>query len=234
MATTPLQSATKKLAGSSAAVDALVASVKKLLEDADSERFRKISLTSPHFKAVATAPGGMEFMRATGWTQHYGHLLLNRYDRQTLESALGALKVSQGSAEYREDKARCRLARAEAHALAERAREAASLRAEFASKVPEEPPDGAAGSARVCIHLSDGAAASAERRVWRRFEAWNTVQDLANFVRSLPNAPKQLSALENLTARPALRLDLEAHRGHTLQSCDLWPCAHVRVIESMA
>ena len=65
--------------------------------------------------------------------------------------------------------------------------------------------------------------------MWRRFESCNTLEDLLNFVRSLPRAPKRDLVLDNITTRPPRRLDTAAQLGLTLQRLDMWPSGHVAV-----
>ena len=89
-------------------------------------------------------------------------------------------------------------------------------------RVPEEPPEGAAGSTKICVHVG-------QEQVWRRFESCNTLEDLLNFVRSLPRAPKRDLVLDNITTRPPRRLDTAAQLGLTLQRLDMWPSGHVAV-----
>jgi len=100
--------------------------------------------------------------------------------------------------------------------------EDAKRRAQYLARVPEEPAEGLAGNALICFHVG-------EAQVWRRFESCNTLEDLVNFARSLPNTPQRDISLSNITMAPAIPFDLDSQLGLTLQRIDLWPTGHVRV-----
>ena len=57
--------------------------------------------------------------------------------------------------------------------------EAAKRRAAYARRVPDEPPEGAAGNALLCVHLGE---ANGGAQTWRRFQACDTLEDLLNYV----------------------------------------------------
>ena len=95
-------------------------------------------------------------------------------------------------------------------------------RAGYLCRVPEEPPDGAAGNAKICFHV--GAT-----QTWRRFESCSTLEDLLNFSRSLPGTPLGAVRLVNVTMSPHVDLDLRSQLGLTLQRLDLWPAGHIRI-----
>ena len=77
----------------------------------------------------------------------------------------------------------------------------------------------------MCVHV--GSAAT-----WRRFNSADTLEDVLNFVRSLPGTPavRELGELRvcDVTTRPAKRFDVTTQLGLTLQTLDLWPTGHVR------
>lgn len=66
-------------------------------------------------------------------------------------------------------------------------------------------------------------------QTWRRFESCNTLEDLANYARSLPGTPTTDIRLVNVTMSPEQPLDLATQGGLTLQRLDLWPTGHIRV-----
>jgi len=98
-------------------------------------------------------------------------------------------------------------------------------RAAFARRVPPEPAEGSAGSTKLCVHLGGTS-------VWRRFDHDCTLEDVLNFVRSLPGAPvvhdhTQLRVAD-VTTRPAKLFEVGEQLGLTLKSLGLWPSGQVR------
>jgi len=219
-----IHSAAQRLAAASdsSSLDLLLTSFERVLANPHSERYRKVNLSNPTFRKVSSTPGAMELMHATGFEPHYGHLLLNNYDARLLTSAVEALKAARSNPAYTLDAARVQASQARTRQTREAERLESMRREEFARKVPAEPAEGGTGVAKVCIHLSDGS------HVWRRFESWDTLKDLLNFVQSLPNTPGS-PHLENITCRPGAKLDPSTQLGHTIHSLDLWPCGHIRV-----
>jgi hypothetical protein len=107
--------------------------------------------------------------------------------------------------------------------------EDAARRAVYLRRVPPEPLEGAAGNALLCVHTPAGSL------VWRRFESSSTLEDLANFARSLPGVPLGSSLrLSNVTLAPHQPLNLETQIGLTLETLDMWPTAHVQVSDADA
>lgn len=219
-----IESAVTRLAPSSTAVDILATSYTKVLANPQCERFRKVDLSNPIMRSVSQRPGAMELLHATGWEHHYGHLLLNVYNRTLLEKALSALQNVQNShPAYFRDCALVKFEASRSRETAEREQAEDDRRRVHAQKVPVEPPEGSAGTAQVCIHL-DG-----NKHVWRRFDSTvDTLQDLLNFVKSLKGAPLS-PRLENITQIPSLPFDLHSQLGLSLHQLDLWPAGHVRV-----
>merc|ERR1712187_945011 len=89
--------AASRLAPASSAVDILSASLAKDLNNPHTEKYRKVNVANPTFKRVADQPGAMELMHATGWENHYGHLLLQTFDRSLLDTAVACLRRIQRS-----------------------------------------------------------------------------------------------------------------------------------------
>jgi len=219
-----INSAARRLSSSSTSVDVLLTSLEKVVASPHVEKYRKVSLANPVMRELA--PGAMELLHATGWESHFGYLLLNRFDKALLETGISALRAVRSQPAYIRDKERTHCEAAAAHSTAKEEASAARLRSEFARRVPEEPAEGSAGVAKICIHLADGST------VWRRFETWDTLNDLLNFVRSLPGtSPNTL--LENITMKPAQVLS-EKHLKQTIQGLDLWPAGHVRIVSCAA
>jgi len=219
-----INSAARRLSSSSTSVDVLLTSLEKVVASPHVEKYRKVSLANPVMRELA--PGAMELLHATGWESHFGYLLLNCFDKALLETGVSALRAVRSQPAYIRDKERTQREAAAAHSTAKEEASAARLRSEFARRVPEEPAEDSAGVAKVCIHMADGST------VWRRFETWDTLNDLLNFVRSLPGtSPNTL--LENITMKPAQVLS-EKHLKQTIQGLDLWPAGHVRVVSCAA
>mmetsp|Transcript_30199 Transcript_30199/g.60618 ORF Transcript_30199/g.60618 Transcript_30199/m.60618 type:complete len:159 (-) Transcript_30199:364-840(-) len=97
-------------------------------------------------------------------------------------------------------------------------------RAGFAARVPPEPAEGAAGSTKLCVHL--GSASH-----WRRFDSDCTLEDVFNYIRSLPETPARPPdewRLADVTLRPAKPLDASTQLGLTLKALGLWPSGQLR------
>lgn len=148
--------------------------------------------------------------------------MLQRHDPERLRAGLAALQRAKATEEIKEAGQRLQEERARAVASkAQREREDAA-RSTYRAKVPEEPPEGEAGTSLLCFHI-------AGKYVWRRFESCNTVEDALNFVRSLPAVdPNATLLLKNVTQAPAVPLTSDVS-GYTLQRLDMWPSAQVAV-----
>ena len=218
-----VQRAAARLAGHAAAVDILVTSLTRVLQNPADEKYRTVNIQNKHFQStVAAAPGGMEFMYAVGFEPMHGHLVLQSRDPALVWIGKSALEQLRGTSSYGASKEAQQLQQALALSKVEYETHDEVARAAFLLRVPEEPPEGAAGSTKICIHVG-------QEQVWRRFESCNTLEDLLNFVRSLPRAPKRDLVLDNITTRPPRRLDTAAQLGLTLQRLDMWPSGHVAV-----
>ena len=218
-----VQRAAARLAGHAAAVDILVTSLTRVLQNPADEKYRTVNIQNKHFQStVAAAPGGMEFMYAVGFEPMHGHLVLQSRDPALVWIGKSALEQLRGTSSYGASKEALQLQQALALSKVEYETHDEVARAAFLLRVPEEPPEGAAGSTKICVHVG-------QEQVWRRFESCNTLEDLLNFVRSLPKAPKRDLVLDNITTRPPRRLDTAAQLGLTLQRLDMWPSGHVAV-----
>ena len=108
-------------------------------------------------------------------------------------------------------------------------REDAARRAVYLRRVPPEPLEGAANKTLLCVHTPAGS------RVWRRFESSDTLEDLANFARSLSGVPLGSSLrLSNVTMYPHRPLNLDTQIGLSLYTLEMWPSAHVQVSDADA
>jgi len=129
------------------------------------------------------------------------------------------------SAAYLDSKEEIAISRALEQSVAAYDEEDAKRREAYAQRVPPEPAEGGAGVCKLCVHV--GAASS-----WRRFDADATLEDVLNYVRSLPGCPAVRDAaqlrLVDCTTRPAKPLDPSTQLGLTLKSMGLWPSGQVR------
>ena len=219
-----IQACAARLSGHALAVDTLITSLGRALEHPHDEKYRRVDPSNRAFqKNVASAPGGVDFLYAVGFEPMHGHLVLHTRNAALLWIGKAALEAVRGGAAYAASKERAELQRALALSTDEYERQAAARRAAFLARVPDEPPAGSAGNSLLAFHVG-------EATTWRRFESCHTLEDLANFARSLPGAPVGARiALSNVTLSPAIRLDLDSQLGLTLQRLDLWPTGHIRV-----
>ncbi|EOD09503.1 hypothetical protein EMIHUDRAFT_432887 [Emiliania huxleyi CCMP1516] len=219
-----VQACASRLAGSARCVDALIASLERAIANPEDERCRKVSLTNKAFRErVGSVPGGVDFLYAVGFEPMHGHLVLQRRDTALLWVGKAALQAAQESLAYRGSKEALQLREALQLSSSEYAAEEAARRQAWLQKVPDEPPEGQAGSALICVHVG-------EAQHWRRFDSSEVLEDVVNFARSLPGVPLgRPIGLSNVTLRPAVRLDLATECGLTLQRLDLWPTGHLRV-----
>ena len=215
-----------RLAGKAGAVDVLVASLGRVLEHPEVEKYRKVNPSNPAFaRTVGAAAGGVEFLMAVGYEPLHGHLVLQRRDPALLWLGKSALEAVRNTEEYLGAKESIEIERALGMSAVAYDEEDARRRQAFAARLPEEPSEGSAGSAKVCVHLGSSST-------WRRFNSADTLEDVLNFVRSLPGAPAVHEVGElrvaDVTTRPAKKFDTSTQLGLTLQTLDLWPTGHVR------
>lgn len=210
------------IAGHAEAVDILITSLARALEHPNDEKYRKVNPSNPTFaRTVGATPGGIELLWAVGYENVHGHLVLQKRDAALLWLGKSALEAVRSSSSYQASKEAAHLDQALNLSGQEYEQEDARRRAEWLKRVPEEPAEGAAGNALICVHVGD-------KQVWRRFESCNTLEDLACFVRSLPGVPVRGLTLTNVTMSPPAPLSLDSQQGLTLQRLDLWPTGHVR------
>jgi hypothetical protein len=208
----------------------LIGSLGRVLDNPESEKFRRVNPQNPAFaRTVGATPGGVEFLMAVGYEALHGQLVLQSRDPALLWIGKAALEAVRASAAYLGAKEAIQVEQALGLSKQEYATEDAARRATYAKRVPAEPPEGAAGNALLCFHLVDGST-----QVWRRFEAENTLEDVVNYSRSLPGTPMEGAAsrplrLSNVTMAPYKPLDVDTQLGLTLQSLDLWPTGHVKI-----
>jgi len=198
----------------------------RVLQHPNDERYRRVNPTNPAFaRTVGATPGGVEFLMAVGYEPMHGQLVLNARDPALLWLGKAALESVRDSAAYQDSKESIEIEKALQQSAVAYDEEDAKRRAAFARRVPPEPAEGAAGSTKLCVHV--GA-----RSTWRRFEHDCTLEDVLNFVRSLPGAPavregRELRLLD-VTTRPAKPLDVDSQLGLTLKYLGLWPSGQVR------
>lgn len=221
-----VQLAAKRLSGRAEAVDILIASIGRVLQNPNDEKFRRVNPANPAFaKTVGNTPGGIEFLMAVGYEPLHGHLVLQTRDPALLWLGKSMLESVRNTEAYLGSKESSEIEKALGMSAVAYDEEDERRRAAFGARVPPEPAEGSAGSAKVCVHV--GSAAT-----WRRFNTADTLEDVLNFVRSLPGTPPVASVGElrvaDVTTRPAKRLDASTQLGLTLQALDLWPTGHVR------
>lgn len=114
-----------KLAPYPMAVDVLLHSLKKPLEQPSVEKFRMVNLSNPHFKkAVGNIPGGTELLYAVGYEPLHGHLVLQKVDQLKLELACKGLEKLQSGKPYMDAKKLIMAEQARVQAEAQAAEEA--------------------------------------------------------------------------------------------------------------
>merc|ERR1719149_497664 len=84
-----------------------------------------------------------------------------------------ALQAAQESLAYRGSKEALQLREALQLSSSEYAAEEAARRQAWLQKVPDEPPEGQAGSALICVHVG-------EAQHWRRFDSSEVLEDVVN------------------------------------------------------
>ena len=218
-----VQRCAQALAGHAQAVDILITSLNRALEHPNDEKYRRVNPSNPAFAAtVGATPGGVDMLYAVGFEPVHGHLVLQKRDPALLWLGKSALETVRTSGQYQASKEAVQVEAALGLSEKSYSEEDHKRRAQWAAKVPAEPAEGEAGNSLICCHVGGG-------HVWRRFESCSTLEDVANFVRSLPGTPLSGLKLSNVTMSPEVPLDLEMQKGLTLQRLDMWPTGHVRV-----
>jgi len=227
-------------------LDILHASLTKVLQQPHSERLRKVSMQSGPFKekVASKSPAAVELFYCIGYEPMHGHLVLQTHNPTVIRVALDELSAARSTAVYLERKAAKDSAEARARAERADAAAAAARRAAFLAKCPEEPVDDGASTACVITvrlpsshwgagHLAAGSedAPRPDTRVGtRRFCSDNTLNDLVNYIKSLPAVPEDAPlTIENVTTRPPRLLDPSRQGDESLYSLDLYPVGQVQV-----
>jgi hypothetical protein len=225
-----VQQCAARLAGRAEAVDVLVGSMQRVLSHPTEEKYRRVNPSNPAFaRTVGAVPGGVEFLMAVGYEPVHGQLVLQRHDPALLWLGKAALEAVRDTDAYLGSREADEMQRALDLSSHTFDAEDAARRAVYLRRVPPEPLEGAAGNALLCVHTPAGSL------VWRRFESSSTLEDLANFARSLPGVPLGSSLrLSNVTLAPHRPLNLDTQIGLTLETLDMWPTAHVQVSDADA
>lgn len=222
-----LKDSVAKLSRHPKAVDILITSLDKVLLNPSTDKYRRIPLDNKHFQEnVVQAAGGVELLQAVGYIDQGVYMVLRTVDLTRIREAKSALEqVRNHSLTYRDAKEveqlQSAIQKSEEDYQVQQTRKKAAL----LELVPQEPAEGAAGSVRLCFHLKDGGT---ERKVWRRFESHDTLEDLYNYVRSWDELRSERWQLVNVTMSPPAVLTVEKHRV-TLQNLDLWPVGHLLI-----
>jgi len=218
-------SCAQKLSTNADALRILLNSLVKVQESPHDERYRKVPLSSQTVqRAIVSPAGAMELMYQIGFQPMYGHLVLQRVDESLLKTAIAALRKQMAMPSYHSAMEAEDRRRAQNATERQAADEKAAQRAALAAKVPNPPLEGEAGSTLICFHMDGGRDSNP---IWRRFCASDTLTDLLNFARSLPEAPLELK-LKQITTHPYALLE-EGSCRRTLQSLDLWPSGHLQI-----
>jgi len=209
-------------------VDILITSIGRVLAHPHEAKYKRVPLSNSKFKThVADAPGGLELLRAVGYEREDNALVLQRHDEALLTMGLSALEAARRSTSYLDAKSEQMLVKALQESKSEWTEAERSRRDAAARRVPNEPPEGAAGNTLLCIHLGDSN--DKNRCMWRRFESCNTLEEVVAYVES--QTPFQIGTNAELidvtlaTPKPLGR----DNYGRTLQVLDLWPSGHIRV-----
>jgi len=222
-----IRSCVSKLSGHPNSVDILITSLKKVSLSPHDDRFSRVPMHNKNFqKNVLGVPGGMELLQACGYVDTGQYLVLRNVDVGRIRQAQSALEHARDhSVSYQTAKETQDIDLAIAQSKEEYERKTVERKTALAKLVPEEPPEGAAGNVKLCFHFKDKGE---ERKLWRRFESHDTLQDLINYVGSLKELRSQRWQLVNVTMSPREVLS-PSRNGTTLQKLDLWPVGHVLV-----
>jgi len=203
----------------------LVGSMHRVLTHPNEEKYRRVNPANPAFaRTVGVVPGGVEFLMAVGYEPVHGQLVLQRHDAALLWLGKAALEAVRDTDAYLGSKEAGMVQKALDASSQEYSAEDAKLREVHLRRVPSEPVEGAAGNCAICVHAPSG------QQIWRRFESSSTLEDLANYARSLPGVPLGASLrLSNVTLAPPKPLSLDTQIGLTLEALDMWPTAHVQI-----
>jgi len=224
-----IQRAAGRLACTPDALDILHASLSKVVEQPLAERYRKINVSTGAFKdrVASRSTAGAELLYAVGYEPMHGFLVLQKHDVRLLRLALQELDAARSTPAYLSEKARQDGERARQAACAGDASAASMRRASFLAKVPPEPKAGSATSACVITVRTPGGTPAGTRR----FDSDHTLDDLVHYIRSLEGVPSEnvTMTIENVTTRPARRLNPASEGSLSLYSLDLWPRGQVQV-----
>merc|ERR1739848_55817 len=192
------------------------------------DKFRRVPMHNKNFSLhVGQAPGGVELLQAVGYVDHGPYMVLRTVDVSRISRAKVALGGARNSSQYRDAKEAQQLVSALQQSRIDFEAHESRRKSDLAKLVPDEPPEGAAGSVGLCFHLDDQGVT---RKIWRRFESHDTLQDLYNYVGSLRQLGSDKWQLLNITmSRAEPTLLAPERKGVTLQNLDLWPVGHVLV-----
>lgn len=216
------------------ALDILHMSLSKVLATPNSERLRKVNVTSGPFKERVSAknPAGVELLHAVGYEPMHGHLVLQKHEAAVLQRALQELAHARTLSTYLEGKAKLEAVARAQKAAAVDADAAAKRRASYLALVPAEPSVDEGGASSACVitvKLAEHADPYTARIGTRRFDSDCTLTDLINYVKSLERAPDGEIVVENCITRPATTLDPARQGSASLYALDLWPRGQVQV-----
>lgn len=215
------------LASQPVALDTLLQMMTQIMHNPSEPLFRRVHLTNKAFHAkVGSAPGALDLLRVVGFapdaTSATMTLSPGTEDTALLWLAKSVLETQKETTDYAMAKEQLELLQV-LEASKETSMEAVMKRRELLRKrLPREPAEGQGGTAKICFHIG-------EERVWRRFDADDTLGMVMNFVSCLDEVdPFQSWQLLNATTFPNKILEpKDAQR--TLQALELWPSGQIKV-----
>jgi len=219
------------------AVDTLFYVLKTIADNPGEAKFRALKTTNARFlETLGTEPrtkaqvetflGRIGFERAGEWLT-----LPPNYNRNTLKAALDALsRIQETSGVYQSAKRMLEFEKAIEMSKATANEEERARRAKFAALVPPVPAEGAAGTTRISVIISEGSPP-----LTRRFVADDTLADVVNWIGSERSVVCQKILEGSWVLRDETLLQkrpLNVHGGDlskTLHALQLWPSATLNV-----
>lgn len=233
------------------AVDTLLRVLAAVRASPDNPKFRTIDRSNGNYvKFVRDKPGAEDLLLAMNYTRILSCNNELRLERHMVDDALlylgvSALEQMRLSEDYLENK-RLRGFHAEMRRVAEGNGErmqstgmteaATAIRLAFLQKCPKEPPEGRGAIVTVC--LGDESETRIEGgAVSRRFDGDDTLEDVLHWlggcygdeVLDKLRGAERVWCLCDLNRYPLLPLDVEKHRGKTLQYLGLFPSGKLGV-----
>jgi len=230
-----LSDAIRSFADQYQAVDTLHYVLKTLIDNPNEAKYRSLKTSNARFvETLGKDPRVLQqiehFMNRIGFERAGEWLsVAPNYDRSKIEQAVEALENVQRNDEvYGASKRRGEFENAIELSRASATEEERSRRAVFAAKLPLIPIEGAAGTTRITVVISEGAPS-----LFRRFVADDTLRDVIHWIGSERSivANKLLESSwslvdETLLQKKVIGVD---DFDKTLHALGLWPSATLYV-----